>query len=103
MLGTPVWQVAEMKVLGSDVAVVIAVFNCTVRDEQDPKIFGFSSGSAEFTPDPSDPNFIPYDQLTEQDVLNWIWVDGFKQTFEQLVIDQAEARRVKPEVRPLPW
>jgi len=103
MLSSPQWKVTQMQVLGGDGAVVIVDFSCTVRDYTDVKIFGFSSGSMEFTPDPSDPNFIPYDQLTEQDVLNWIWSDGFKQSFEQRVIDQAEARRVKPEVRPLPW
>lgn len=32
--------------------------------------------TASFTPDPTSPNFVPYDDLTEDEALGWVWASG---------------------------
>ena len=41
-------------------------------------------GTCGFTPDPSSPDFVPYDSLTEDFVLHWVW--------HQIDKDETEAR-----------
>ena len=50
--------------------VVQSRWTCTGTDEDGDA--GTFSGATPFTPDPSQPDFTPYDQLTEAQVLGWI-------------------------------
>jgi len=54
-------------------------------------------------PDPAD--FVPYDQLTQDMVLGWIWADGVdKAATEAAVQTQIDAQINPPVVSPpLPW
>lgn len=66
--------------------------------------FGTSYGSATF-PGPGNP-FTPYDQLTEQQVLDWCWTDGGvdKAEIEEIVTKQIQNQINPPVVQlPLPW
>lgn len=65
---------------------------------------GTSYGTASFS-DPGNP-FTPYDQLTEQQVLNWCWTDGGvnKDKTEASVESQIQNQINPPVVQlPLPW
>jgi hypothetical protein len=35
-----------------------------------------SYGTAGFSPDPSSPDYTPYADVTESQVLDWVWADG---------------------------
>jgi hypothetical protein len=50
--------------------VVQSRWTCTGTDESGNT--GMFSGATPFAPDPSQPDYTPYDQLTEAQVLGWI-------------------------------
>lgn len=50
-------------------------------------------------------NFIPYDSLTEADVLGWIWANGVDQAEVEANVSRELANVISPPVvnKPLPW
>ena len=66
-------------------------------------------GNTQFQVKPSDPNFVPYDQLTEEVVIGWVQASLGEQgiaNFEANVNGQIESQinpPVSPENTPLPW
>lgn len=80
--------------------VITAGWRCT--DTQD----GFTGAvyaTCSFT-EPGDP-FIPYADLTQDDVLGWCWANGVdKDATEAAVVAQIEAQKNPTEIQPpLPW
>ncbi len=62
-------------------AVIVAHWQCNASQTQgsgdDAVTFYASSYSTSgFTPDPSASDYIPYADLTEADVLGWVWAGG---------------------------
>lgn len=55
-------------------------------------------------PAPSDP-FIPYEDLTEAQVLDWVWANGVDKAEVELSVQQQIDAQVAPPViqPPLPW
>jgi hypothetical protein len=53
--------------------------------------------------DPDDPDFVPFDELTEQDVLEWVWQGPTKEQYETSVAEQIELKNNPPVVAGLPW
>lgn len=51
------------------------------------------------------PDFTPYTDLTEEEVLNWVWNSGVDQSSVQAEIDTQIELQVNPPivVLPLPW
>lgn len=49
--------------------------------------------------------FTSYENLTEQDVLNWIWNSGVDKNATESIIDQAIQHQIDPPYAnlPLPW
>jgi hypothetical protein len=60
-------------------------------------------GTAGFTPDPDAPNFVPFEQLTEADVLAWVWASMDKDATEASLATQIETQKNPPVVSGLPW
>ena len=56
-------------------------------------------------PQAGDANFTPYANLTQDQVLGWIWADGVNQTATQQALDSMIANLANPPViqPPLPW
>ena len=56
-------------------------------------------------PQAGDPNFTPYANLTQDQVLGWIWESGVDKTATQSALDTMIANQVNPPVvtPPLPW
>ena len=50
-------------------------------------------------------NFTPYDELTEEQVLTWVWSSGVDQTSVQTEIDTQIELQINPPIvmLPLPW
>lgn len=67
------WAVVQMERTVSDGGVIVAHWRCNALDDS---YAASSYGTCGFTPDPESPDYIPYDQLTESDVLGWCWADG---------------------------
>lgn len=60
-------------------------------------------GSEGFTPDPTAPDFVPYDQLTEADVLAWVWGSVDKDETEARLAQQIEEQKAPATVVGVPW
>lgn len=56
-------------------------------------------------PAPTGPDFTPYDQLTETQVLGWIWANGVDKAATEAAVAQQIANAINPPVvtPPLPW
>ena len=61
-------------------------------------------GTAGFTPDPDAPGFVPYANVTEAEVLNWVWANGIdKDAAEASLASQIEALKHPKTASGLPW
>ena len=60
----------------SDQGVIVAHWRVTEEETVGENIYTASSyGTCGFTPDPSASDYIAYADLTEADVLGWIWAE----------------------------
>jgi len=99
------WQVSSMecRVQEGDLSdVVITVhWRCSATED------GYSASvyATCSVPGPNPANFVPYDQLTQDEVLGWIWANGVdKDATEAAVLQQIENQKNPPVVAPpLPW
>jgi len=71
------WTIANLERNTDDGGVVVAHWRCTAEDGE---YTASSYGTVGFTPDASADGFIAFDNLTEADVLGWVYAE----------VDQAE-------------
>ena len=88
--------------------VITADWRCngteTTGSGDDAKTYsGTCYGSCSFAP-PTE-NFTPYDQLTEQQVLDWCWENGVDKTAIEANVTLQINNQINPPVvvLPLPW
>ena len=68
-MSTIIWGIQNMERELSDGFVITAYWTCTaLQDGQSWYVYGSQS----FPYNPSQPDFIPYDQLTEAEVIGWV-------------------------------
>ena len=63
-------------------------------------------GTVSFTPPQAgDPNFVPYNQLTQAQVLGWVWGSGVDKTATEAAVNANLNSQINPTVvqPPLPW
>ena len=60
-------------------------------------------GTAGFTPDPEAEGFIPYADLTEADVLVWVWASVDKDETEANLAAQIDAQKNPVTAAGTPW
>lgn len=60
-------------------------------------------GSCEFTPDPTDPGFIAFENLTEADVLAWVHESADKDAIETGLTVQIEEQKNPTTKAGVPW
>ena len=60
-------------------------------------------GTAGFTPDPEAEGFIPYADLTEADVLVWVWASVDKDETEANLVNQIDAQKNPVTAAGTPW
>jgi hypothetical protein len=105
------WSVTSMYTLpevdGKTDVVVLAQWAVSGTDGTYSETLG--SNTTQFTLSPDDPNFTPYDQLTESQVIGWIQTtlgtDGVA-SYEATIagsIDSQANPPVTPSEQPLPW
>ena len=80
--------------------VLTGFYRCSSTQDS---IYGTVWGSIKFTPPGAD--FTPYDQLTLDQVLNWVWTNGVDKTLvEAWVQSQIDVQKNPPAVvLPNPW
>jgi hypothetical protein len=94
------WTVAELELQTDTGGVVTAHWRVNA---QDGEYSAGAYGSAGFTPDPDAAGFVPYDQLTEADVLAWVWGSVDKDEMEANLATKIEAQKAPATVTGTPW
>ena len=95
------WSVPTLERKLDDGFVFTAHWRCTASDGD----FSASSyGTAGFSQDPESASFTPYDQLTEEQVLGWVWNDGVdKESIEASLQSKIDANKNPTTANGVPW
>jgi hypothetical protein len=94
------WTIANLERNLSDGGVILAHWRVT---EVDGDYSASSYGTVGFTPDATDPSFVPYDNLTEADVLGWVWAEVDQAATEAALTADIEAQKNPVTADGMPW
>ena len=103
------WDVTAMDCYpqeGSETDVVFNVhWTCSGQQTASGNTYTGSVYSTCAVPAPTGSAFTPYDQLTETQVLGWIWANGVDKTATEAAIQTQIDNQINPPVvtPPLPW
>lgn len=109
MSATFTWTIANMQSVpqldGQTDVVVQATWVCTGVEDANGKTYTNSAnGSGAFTAPQQGQPFTPYDQLTQEQVLGWVWQTISQEKIESGVQGQLNNQINPPTVElPLPW
>ena len=99
-----IWTIAQLERNTSDGGVVVAHWRATATETVGDDTFSASSyGTVGFTPDPDSEDFVPFDDLTEADVLAWVYAALDKDATEASLASQIETQKAPVSVAGLPW
>lgn len=102
------WNISSMQCVAQEGdrqdIVTVVHWQCNDTQEIDGKSYSGSVYATCTLPAPED-TFTPYPDLTQQQVLDWIWANGVdKDATEAAVLQQIEMQKNPPVVAPpLPW
>jgi hypothetical protein len=94
------WKINQLDRNAADGGVTVAHWTVTAVDG-DYSASAYST--AGFTPDATAPGFIPYEELTEADVLAWVWGSVDKDAAEASLLQQIEAQKAPITLTGTPW
>ena len=94
------WSVPTLERELSDGFVFTAHWRCTASDGD---YSASSYGTAGFTADPSAEDFKPYEDLTEADVLAWVWESVDKDATEAALQAKIDADKNPTSANGVPW
>jgi len=94
------WTLPTLERHTADGFVYTAHWRCTATDGE---FFASSYGTAGFQQDPEAESFVPYDQLTEADVLGWVWESVDKDATEAALAQKIEADKHPTTAAGVPW
>ena len=98
------WTIANLERNTADGGVIVAHWRVTAEETVGEETYTASAyGTCGFTPDASSPDFVPYDQLTEADVLAWVWSSMDKDATEAALAAKIEEQKAPATVSGLPW
>jgi hypothetical protein len=97
---TITWSIAQLDRNVPDGGVTVVHWRV---DAVDGDHVAALDGGIGFTPDPTSPTFVPYDQLTETDVLAWVWRSVDKDATEASLAQRIEAKKTPVTLNGLPW
>ena len=108
MTATIVWSIDWLQSSTQDISgfpevVVTAGWRCNGTEEDQATSF---YGTVSFLPpQEGDPNFTPYADLTQDQVLGWVWTSGVDKDATELAVQTRLTEQLNPaEVQlPLPW
>ena len=94
------WTIANLEHNVADGGVIVAHWRVSAEDGDHT---ASAYGTAGFTPDPDAEGFIAYADLTEADVLAWVWGSVDKDETEANLASQIEAEKTPAVSSGLPW
>ena len=98
------WTLPTLERQTADGFVYTAHWRCTASETVGEDTFSASSyGTAGFTPDPEAEDFVAYDDLTEADVLAWVWESVDKDATEAALQAKIDAEKNPTTAAGVPW
>lgn len=95
------WVISTLERELSDGGVIVAHWRAT---DVDGDYSASSYGTCGFTYDASSPDFTPYDQLTQDQVLGWCWNDGVdKDGIEASLTANIDSQKNPTQANGVPW
>jgi hypothetical protein len=95
------WTISTLEHNTADGGVIVAHWQAT---EADGDYSARSYSTCSFTPDASSPDYVPYDDLTEEMVLGWCFADGVdKDAIEASLTAQIEEQKNPATEDGVPW
>ena len=108
MSATITWNISVLNCSTTDPqpdTVITAHWQCNgVQTEGDKTYNGSVYASTSFTLNPDEP-FTPYADLTQEQVLGWIWASGVDKDATEATVQQQIDNQINPPIisPPLPW
>lgn len=109
MSATLTWSIEQLTAYpqydGQVNVVTKAKWKCVGQEIANGKTFVSEDGAENILSLGNLPDFTPYSQLTEQQVLSWVWSDGVDKNKVEAAVQQSLNRQINPEFinPPLPW
>ena len=97
-----IWNINQLERNVSDSGVVVAHWRCTGTDS-DTEATASNYGTVSFQPDPASADFVPFDQLTEEQVLGWVHESVDKDATETALADQIDKINNPTTTTGKPW
>ena len=94
------WTIAQLERNTADGGVTVAHWRCTAVDGDHS---ASSYGTCSFTPDASAAGFVPYENLTEADVLAWVHGSVDKDATETALTAKIDAEKNPTTTAGTPW
>ena len=93
------WQVVQMDRLTSDGFVVTVHYNVSATDDT---YSANTYGTVSYTQEPGE-TYVPYDQLTEFQVVGWVQTSLGKDTVEASLQSQIDLQKNPVQAAGVPW
>ncbi len=98
------WTIAKLESNVSDGGVNVAHWRVPESETVGDETYTASSyGTCGFTPDPESPDFVPFESLTEADVLVWVHAEVDQDATEAALASQIEAQKAPVSIAGVPW
>jgi len=98
------WTIAQLERNTADGGVTVAHWRCNAEETVGDVTYSASAyGTCGFTPDATADDFVAYDDLTEADVLAWVWDSVDKDATESSLTQKIEADKNPVTTTGLPW
>ena len=94
------WTIAQCEHEVATGGITVAHYRCNAVDGD---YTASAYGTAGFTPDPTAAGFVPYADLTEADVLGWVWGSVDKDETEANLAAQIDAQKNPVTAVGTPW
>ena len=98
------WSVSDMTHMDSDGGVILVYWSCVAASDGSPSYTATEGGKLRCEYDASSPDFTPYTDLTEEQVLGWCWANGV----DQSAVEAALTANINEQKNPttgdgVPW
>ena len=98
------WTIATLEHNTADGGVIVAHWRVTEEETVGENTYSASSyGTCGFTPDPSASDYIAYSDLTEADVLGWVWAEVDQDAIEAGLTANIDEQKNPTTADGVPW
>ena len=95
-----VWSIAQLERNADDNGVVIAHWRVSAVDGD---FTASSYGTCSWTPEPSTEGFVPFEELTEAMVIEWVKGSLDVEVIEESLASQIEEQKAPKVIAGTPW